>query len=363
MAISGRELRERVGADADAILKLSYLDRSVRQSLFQPPAPEPPAAPAPPEPPDRPESDVRAHPAVERRLRSHLRRRDGSRGRSGLGEVVAVLGSVRVDGEVGDQVVAVLGSVELGDKAVVHGDVISVGGRVQRAPGAQIRGAVTDISLADARFNEHLGPWVGGLGVLSLFGGLGAFPRLMGSTFRLLLLLVFASAAMIVARPAVEGSAQRVADQPVKATIVGLLAELLFVPVLVLTCILLALSIIGIPLLLLMPFVVLFVLCLGLVGFTGVALAVGQWARRRFGLAWPAGFADIWLGILIVLLPLLFGRVIALGGFLGGPVSILLVAGGVALEFLAWATGFGAVLTNGFARWQARRAMRAHPVT
>ena len=363
VAISGRELRERVGADADAILKLSYLDRSVRQSLFQPPAPEPPAAPAPPEPPDRPD-----------RTSGHTRRSSGDRVRIFgdvtvredevvSGEVVAVLGSVRVDGEVGDQVVAVLGSVELGDKAVVHGDVISVGGRVQRAPGAQIRGAVTDISLADARFNEHLGPWVGGLGVLSLFGGLGAFPRLMGSTFRLLLLLVFASAAMIVARPAVEGSAQRVADQPVKATIVGLLAELLFVPVLVLTCILLALSIIGIPLLLLMPFVVLFVLCLGLVGFTGVALAVGQWARRRFGLAWPAGFADIWLGILIVLLPLLFGRVIALGGFLGGPVSILLVAGGVALEFLAWATGFGAVLTNGFARWQARRAMRAHPVT
>jgi hypothetical protein len=201
--------------------------------------------------------------------------------------------------------------------------------------------------------------------VLSLFGGLGAFPRLIGSTFRLLLLLVFASVAMIIARPAVEGSAQRVADQPVKATIVGLLAELLFVPVLVITCILLALSIVGIPLLLLMPFVVLFVLCLGLVGFTGVALAVGQWARRRFGLASPGGFADIWLGILIVLLPVLLGRVIALGGFLGGPVSILLVAGGIAVEFLAWATGFGAVLTNGFARWQARRAMRAqaHPVT
>ena len=34
----------------------------------------------------------------------------------------------------------------------------------------------------------------------------------MGTTFRLLLLLVFASVAMIVARGPVEGSAQRVGD-------------------------------------------------------------------------------------------------------------------------------------------------------
>ena len=41
--------------------------------------------------------------------------------------------------------------------------------------------------------------------------------------------------------------------------------------------------------------------------------------------------------------------------------ALLLVAGGVGIEFLVWATGFGAVLTNTFGRWQARRAMRASP--
>jgi hypothetical protein len=35
------------------------------------------------------------------------------------------------------------------------------------------------------------------------------------------------------------------------------------------------------------------------------------------------------------------------------------VAVGFVVEFLAWSSGLGAVLTNAFARWSARRAMRA----
>jgi hypothetical protein len=167
--------------------------------------------------------------------------------------------------------------------------------------------------------------------------------------------------AMVVARAAVERSAQRVADNPVKATLVGLAAEVLFVPVMVLTCVVLSISIVGIPLLLLMPFVVLLFLILALVGFTGTALAVGQWTRRRFSLGSASGFADVWLGILIILFPVLIARLVGLGGFLTGPIVFLLVAAGIGLEFLAWSTGLGAVLTNTFSRWQARRAMRPGP--
>jgi len=46
-------------------------------------------------------------------------------------------------------------------------------------------------------------------------------------------------------------------------------------------------------------------------------------------------------------------------------VVFMLVATGLAVEFLAWASGFGAVLTNAYSRWRARRAARAaaHPAT
>ena len=67
------------------------------------------------------------------------------------GQVVAVFGSVRVHGKVGDQVVAVMGSVLLGPDAVVGGDVVSVGGRVYREGGAETRGGVTEVALDDCR--------------------------------------------------------------------------------------------------------------------------------------------------------------------------------------------------------------------
>ena len=60
----------------------------------------------------------------------------------------------------------------------------------------------------------------------------------------------------------------------------------------------------------------------------------------------------------MILFPVLIGRLVGLGGFLAGPIVFLLVAAGFGLEFLAWSTGLGAVLSNGFAQLQARRALR-----
>jgi len=364
VVVTGRELRERVGSDADTILKLSYLDPAVRRAVFADAAesaarPETPqGAPAP----DRPEPD-RERDRIEHRSGGDRVRIFGDvtvrEGEAISGQVVAVFGSVRIDGEVGDQVVAVLGSVDLGPKAVVRGDIVSVGGRVHRADGADVRGGVTEVSLQDASTNTRLAPWLGGLGMLSLFDGFGgAFPRLMGTTFRLCLLLIFVSLAMVVARGPVERSAQRISDNPIKAALVGLVAEVFAVPVLVLTCIVLAISIVGIPLLLLIPFVILFLLVLALVGFTGTAMAIGQWMRRRFSLGTGTAFSDVWIGVLVILFPVLIGRLVGLGGFLTGPIVFLLVAAGFGLEFLAWSTGLGAVLSNGFSQLQARRALR-----
>ncbi len=366
VVVTGRELRDRVGADADTILKLSYLDPAIRRALFasvaepaaQPEETPPPVAPAGPDRERDRDRDRFEHRSGGDRVRifGDVTVREGE---AVSGQVVAVLGSVRIDGEVGDQVVAVLGSVDLGPKAVVRGDIVSVGGRVRRAAGADVRGGVTEVSLQDAAGTPRLAPFLGGLGALSFFDGFGgAFPRLIGTTFRLFLLLIFVSLAMVVARGPVERSAQRIGDNPIKATLIGLAAEVLAVPVLVLTSIVLAISIVGIPLLLLIPFAILFLLILALVGFTGTSLAIGQWARRRFGLGTGSSFADVWLGVIVILLPVLIGRLVGLGGFLTGPIVFLLVAVGLGFEFLAWSTGLGAVLSNGFSQLQARRALR-----
>ncbi len=360
--VSGSELRERVGTDADAILRLSYLDAKALGELFAPVAVEREIRPekeAPPEPSVPPSPPRPAHRSSGDRVRIFG---DAvvNEGEEVTGQVVAVLGSVRIHGEVGDQVVAVLGSVDLGPHAVVRGDVVTIGGRLRRASGAQINGAVTEVSLGDlgARINA---PWLHGLGPVYVFDGFGPVARLIGTSFRLVLLALVACLALVVARRGVEGSAQRVTDDPVKTTLVGMVAWVLFVPLFVLTAIVLAISMIGIPLLLLLPFAAVVLLVMSVVGFSGTAYAVGQWARRRFGIATTSGFADICLGILIILLPLMLGRVVALGGWTLSPIVFLLIATGLAVEFLAWSSGFGAMLTNTFSRWRASRAARSPP--
>jgi hypothetical protein len=360
--VSGRELRERVGADADAILRLSYLDPSDLRRMFSRPEPdlrpepEPPverATPPPPSPSEPP--------------RAPLRRSSGDRvrvfgsvvvgeGEAIDGAVVAVLGSARVDGEVRQEVVAVLGSVELGPHAVVHGDVVSVGGRVRKAEGARVLGSETEVSPGEYGPRVRV-PWAQGWGPFA-FGPFGSLARLMGTAFRLVLLALVCGLALVVARSAVEGSAQRVVDDPVRSTLVGLVAWALFVPVFVIAAVVLAISVVGIPLLILLPFAALVLVLMAIVGFSGTASAVGEWTRRRFGMATTSRYADVCVGIVIILLPVLVGRVIALAGWTVSPIVFLLVTIGIAVEFLAWSSGFGAVLTNVFRRWQATRAAR-----
>ena len=365
--VSGRELRERAGADADAILRLSYLSDAEQRELFAAPAPASAlpdaqpverAEPGPAAPPSRPTAPSSGG----------GRRTTGERVRVFgdvvvqpdeviNGQVVAVLGSVRVDGEVTDQVVAVLGSVDLGPKAIVRGDIVSVGGRVRRAAGAQAQGSVTEVAVGGSGMRVHMSPWLDDWGPWQ-FGSFGEVPRLVGTGVRACLLILVAGIALVVARRSVEASAQRVSDNPVKATLIGLVAQLMILPVLIVTAILLAISIIGIPLLLLLPFVVLFLILMAVVGFTGTAVAIGSAVRRRLAPDATAPFVSLAVGILVILSPLLIGRMLSVIGWPATPFAMLLMGTGFGVELLAWASGFGAVLTNGFNRWQASRAAR-----
>ena len=63
----------------------------------------------------------------------------------------------------------------------------------------------------------------------------------------------------------------------------------------------------------------------------------------------------------MILLPVLIARIVAFAGWTVSPLVFLLVTIGLAVEFLAWSSGFGAILTNAFSRWQATRAARATP--
>ncbi|MGE5813205.1 MAG: hypothetical protein ACM36C_01840 [Acidobacteriota bacterium] len=359
--VTGRELRSRIGADTDMILRLSYLDDATRRALFshdaadttsrEPEESQP--APSAPEPPEAPKIP-RAHTSHGDRVRI-FGNVTVDRDEDIRGQAVAVIGSAHIDGEVGDQVVAVLGSVYLGPNAVVGGDVVSVGGHVYRESGSQVRGGITEVALGRG-VNADLsgfGPRWTPFGFM--FGPFGGVARLIGSTFHFLVLALLAGIALLIARVTVERSADRVAQEPVKATLVGIVAQLLLLPAFVLVAILLAITIVGIPLLLLLPFAALFLVLLAIVGFSGTALTIGRLARHRFSWSVDAPFVNLVTGVLVIMLPLLVGRVVGLAGWAVSPLVFLLVAIGLCIEFLAWASGFGAVLVNLFTRWQARR--------
>src|SRR5687768_6886266 len=97
---------------------------------------------------------------------------------------------------------------------------------------------------------------------------------------------------------------------------------------------------------------------MALVGFTGTAAAIGNAVQRRFSPGATTPYAAVVVGVLVLLLPVILGRVLAVVGWPLSPAAVLLVGVGFTLELLAWASGFGAMLTNAFSGWQAHRASR-----
>ena len=63
------------------------------------------------------------------------------------GDVAAVFGSARIEGQVDGSVIAVFGSVQLGPNAVVRHDAVSFGGGLERAEGARVGGDTVQIGL------------------------------------------------------------------------------------------------------------------------------------------------------------------------------------------------------------------------
>jgi len=270
------------------------------------------------------------------------------------GDVVAIGGPVTVNGEVTGDVVAVGGGLTLGPRAVVRGEVTSVGGPLKRDAQAQVFGKVNEVGIGSD--GQRL-PRNFNLANL-VFGTFASrVGRLTATLARVLMFILFAMIVTAAGQRHVQQIAARIAAEPVRAGLVGLLAEILFVPVLVVTIVALVISILGIPLLILVPFGIILVGLVMLVGYTAAAHIAGGWALDRVGRTERNPYVVVALGIAVIAGITLIGRLLALavGGF-GAP----LYFAGYVIEYLAWTIGFGAAIQT----WiQMRRGPSAPPAT
>ncbi len=345
--VTGAELRDRLGADAGAVLALSYMSADAQREVLglsapQPATPQPvlQGAPVSPEPPAPPSGRQRETGRVHR---DQVVRFGGNvtipEGEIVDGDVAVFGGNGDIDGEVQGDVAVIGGSLRLGPHADVQKDVTVIGGRLDRDPGASIGGKLSEVGVGDAlrsrsgRRAWRYGPWFG--------FALGPYIGLAGTLVRVGLVILLAGIVLLVARRPVQQIAERAAAEPFKSWVVGFLAELLFLPVLVLTVVVLAVSLVGIPLLVLVPVAIVAILVVGLVGFTGVAYQVGRLLEERLTGLHERPFVATALGIVAIVSPLLLGRLLGVLGFVGF-FGAIFVGAGMLVEYVAWTMGFGA---------------------
>ena len=170
-------------------------------------------------------------------------------------------------------------------------------------------------------------------------GRVGSFA---GTLLRIGLLSLLALAVMAFRRSWIERVAERASADPMRSGLTGFLGEVLFAPALIVTFVILLVSIIGIPLLVLLPFGVMLIWVVALVGFTGVAYYVGGLLATRFGWSDRSAYVVLLLGVLAIALVTVIARAAAIVG--GGLLAFPLMLVGYAVEYLAWTLGFGAAI-------------------
>ena len=348
--VTGRELSERLGNDAGLVLQVSYLDPAGRRSLALTSAQKPTDPTAPTTDPGSIERTDPQPPRIPRgRRREDIVRIGGSvtvdNDEYVRGDVVVIGGSANINGEVDGEVVVVGGSARFGPQADVRGDITVVGGGLSRDSSAVIRGSINEVGFGGI-------PWRGEWGRSADWDWMnGIYPvaRLTGTLVRITLLILLTTLVLFVAKTPVEQIADRVAADPVKSWFVGFLAEMLFIPVLIMTAVVLAISIIGIPLLVLLPVAVVALLVVMLVGFTAVAYHIGRLLQDKVDVLRSRPYAATFAGILLIVSPVLLARLVGLTGDLGFVVWPI-AAVGFLLEYSVWTAGLGAAALARFNR-------------
>jgi hypothetical protein len=377
--LTDEQLDARLGARADLVRRLSGLGPEELRAVLLPAAGGIPGEPAPPPPVEVPEIEEPAAPRPPVRVRSGEKvvfadslviEADESAREAVViggsltvdgrveGDAVVIGGSARINGEVGREVTVVGGTLRLGPHAHIGRDVTLVGSRVEREEGAVVEGEINEVALfGDALRSESFRDALRDMHVdvddhrpLRPFRWLA---QVMWKIVSLAIVALLMCVVVLFGDKALERIDAKLAAEPWKAAAVGFLSQVLFLFLLPLTVVLLILSIIGIPLLILIPVVVFVALVAAFVGYTAAALRVGRLFEHRFGWNLASPYSAVLVGLVAIQVWGVLAQMLDVR-FLSA-FSILI---GV-LAFLVWyaaiTAGFGALLLA----WMDRRRAAA----
>jgi hypothetical protein len=138
----------------------------------------------------------------------------------------------------------------------------------------------------------------------------------------------------------------------VRAALVGLAAEVLFLPLLLASSIALGITIIGLPFVfVLIPIALLLALVALLLGYTALACRLGEWLEDRLGWRPQSAYVATAMGLFLIVLPTLLARILGVAPEPLRLTAFAVLVTGALTEFVVWTIGLGAALMTGFGRW------------
>jgi hypothetical protein len=264
------------------------------------------------------------------------------RGDIASGPVVVIGGTAIIDGHAEDDVVVIGGALRVGPTAEIDGDATAVAGNVAIDPMARVHG---DTRKLGVDWRRVVWPWDGWR------WGAGAWraAAVTWTTARLVLTLFVSLLLTLIFPRSIGGVAHRIEAAPGASFVFGFLAQVLFVPALVVLILALIITIVGIPLLAAVPAVVALFAGLWIAGFAAASATLGASLRGVIAPRLEPRLGDVLVGFVVLTGCTMVGQVMMLGpwmGLIGGAVRAL----GACIEYLAWTIGLGAALMALFAR-------------
>jgi len=289
------------------------------------------------------------------------------------GSLVVIEGDARVAGVVDGDVVVIDGTLNMTPGARIQGDVRLVDGKVVRDESAtEIMGRVVDVKGLErnqeaelrARLREEVRRELRDRGegapgsesrdrsyrlhnpFSAVFRGIGG---IIEDLVVALLLVIVGGGVVAFAPDNLDAVANTARESPGRAAVVGLAGAFLLLPVWILGMVALAVSIVGIPVLLAwIPLFPLAAAAGGVLGYLAVARNIGEWLAERnlpyTGWIRPSNALYVLTGgILALMTAFIMADALSILPFVGVLRGLLLFAGWLG-TILAVAVGFGAVL-------------------